>query len=111
MNRETDSVVCHAVLGEIVSPDLLAAISRSDHCLAFLRQRVLLLLHFHLIKPRAQHPHTFFAILDLRLFVLATHYGVSWDVRNSDRRVSRVYRLTARPRRTECINAKVFSLD
>src|ERR1019366_329341 len=92
---EADAMVGHAVLGEVVGSDLLAAIATAHHRLALLGQRVLLLLLLHFVQAGAQHAHSFLAILDLRLLVLAAHHRVGWQVRNADRRVRRIHRLTA----------------
>ena len=111
MNGQPDAVVGDAVLREIVSPDFFAAIARTHHRLAFLGQRVLLLLHLHLVQPRAQYAHPFLAVLDLRFLILAAHYGVGRNVGNAHRGISRVDRLPARTGRTERVNAQVFGLD
>src|SRR5229473_7604394 len=69
MNGQPDAMVGHAVLGEVVGADLLAAVAASDHGLALFGQGFLLLLHFDFVQPRTQHPHAFFAVLDLRFFI------------------------------------------
>src|SRR6266853_1397348 len=68
VQSEADAVIGHAVLREIVSADLLAAVAAADLRFAFLGQRLLLPFHFLLVEPGTQNAHAFFAVLNLRLF-------------------------------------------
>src|SRR5712692_11092176 len=54
MQGEADAVVGDAVLGEVVSADLLAAVARADLRAALLGNLLLLLLKFHLVEARAE---------------------------------------------------------
>src|SRR6266853_1451199 len=49
VDGESNAVVGHAVLGEIVSTNLFTAIAASHHGPSLLGQRFLLLLEFHLV--------------------------------------------------------------
>src|SRR6266849_6793801 len=104
-------MVREPVLGEILGPYYFRADARTDHLLAFFRQGVLLLLHLDLVQARAQYTHAFFAVLDLRFLILTTHHGTRRSVRDPHRRIRRVHRLSARPRRTEGVDAQIFSFD
>src|ERR1019366_106905 len=104
-------MVGEAVLRKIVGADLLRTVARAHHLLAFFRQRVLLLLHFDFVQTRAQNAHAFFAVLDLRLLILTADHRVRRNVRDPDRRISRIHRLPARPRRTKCIDAQILGFD
>src|SRR5271169_2104195 len=96
MRSEADAMIGHAILRKVVGADLLAAVTRADHGLAFLGQGILLLLLFHLVEPRTQDAHTLFAVLDLRLLVLAAHYRICRQVRDAYRRIRSIHRLPAR---------------
>src|SRR5579872_4444974 len=111
MDGQPDSMVRHAVLWEVISADLFASITGTDHLLAFFGEGFLLLLHFHLVQTRTQHAHAFFAVLDLRFLILTTHHGIGGEVRNAHGRIRRVHRLAAWPRRAERIDAKIFGFD
>src|SRR5579859_896519 len=110
---QADAVIGHAVLREVVGADLLAAVAAANLRFALLGQRLLLLFHLHLIKTGAEHAHAFFTVLDLRLLVLAADNRIGRQVCDAYGRVSRIYRLAARTRRTERIDAQVlgFNLD
>src|SRR6202008_3691307 len=111
VDSEADAVIRQAVLREVVGADFFAAVSRAHHGLALFGKGLLLLFHFDFVEARAQHAHAFFAILDLRLFVLAADDGIRRDMRDAHRRVRRVHRLAARARRAEGIDTKVFGFD
>src|SRR5215469_8711291 len=111
VNREPNPVVGDTVLGEVIGADFFAAVAATDHLLPFLRQRLLLLLHLDLIETRAQNAHGFFAVLDLRLFVLAAHHRVGGNVGNAYRGVGRVHGLAARSGGAEGVDANVFGID
>src|ERR1700728_2978178 len=110
MNRQTDAVIRQPVLRKVVRPNLLAAIAAAHLLLALLRQRRLLLLHLHLVEPRSQHAHAFLAVFDLRLLILAAHHRIRRQVCNAHGRVRRVHALSARPRRTKCVDAHILRL-
>src|SRR6476619_3445599 len=95
VQREADAVVGHAILREVVGADLFAAVATSDLCFAFFRQSLLLAFHFLFVKTGAENAHTFFAVLDLRFFVLAADYRVGRQMSNANGRISGVYGLSA----------------
>ena len=68
----------------------------------------MLLLLGEVEKARAKHPHRLFAVLDLRLLVLAAHDDAGRQVRDPDRRIRRVHRLAAGARRAEPVDAQVL---
>src|ERR1700730_14535384 len=111
MEGKADAMVGHAVLREVVSANLLAAVAAADLGLAFFGQRLLLPVHFLLIETGTQHAHTFFAVLDLRFFVLAAYDSICWQMCDANSRISRVYRLTAGTRRAKRIDAQVFGFN
>ena len=94
-SRKADAVIGEAVLREIVGANFLAAVAGADHRLALFGQCRLLLLHFDFIEARSQYAHAFFAVLDLRFFVLATDYRVGGNVRDAHRGIRSVHRLAA----------------
>src|SRR3954471_15578253 len=96
MDGQPDTMIGHAVLREIVSADLLATVTGADLGLTLFRHRRGLPLLLDFVQTRAQHAHTFFAVLDLRLLVLAADDCPSRNVRDADGGVSRVDRLPAR---------------
>src|SRR6202000_1963823 len=108
---EADAMIGEPVLREVVGADLLAAVTRAY--LRFTRSGKFgvlpLLLNF--IETRAQYAHALFAVFDLRFLVLATYYGVGWDVGDAYRRISGIDGLAAGTRRAEGVDAKVFGLD
>src|SRR5579863_4526183 len=71
MHGEADAVIGDAILREVVSADLLAAIAGSHHAAPLRANFFLLLFEFELVQPRAQHAQTLGSILDLRFLVLA----------------------------------------
>ena len=111
MNGKTDAVISEAVLGKVIGADLFAAVARADHSLALLGQGLLLLLHLDFVEPRTQHAHTFFAVFDLRFFILAAHDRIGGKVRDADSRVSSIHRLATGSGRTEGVDAEVFGFN
>src|SRR5437773_12348509 len=97
MNGESNAMIGDAVLWEVVSANLLAAVAAAHHRLPFFCQRLLLLLHLDLIQPRAQHPHAFLAVLDLRLLILATDDRVGRNMSDAHSRIRCIDRLPAGP--------------
>src|SRR5258706_9334066 len=95
VHGQANTMVGHAVLGEIVGADLLAAVAAAHLLLALLGQGLLLPLHLYFIKTGAQYAHSLLTVLDLRFLVLATHHRIGWDVRDADSRVRRIHRLSA----------------
>src|SRR5690242_2631961 len=69
---QADPVVGHAVLGEVVGPDLLGAVARADLGLAARSLAGELALALGLEDARAQDLHRLRAVLDLRALVLAS---------------------------------------
>src|SRR5208283_1293667 len=63
VHGQADAVVGHAVLREVISADLLAAVAAAHHRLALLGQRLLLLLLLHLVQAGTQYAHSFLAVL------------------------------------------------
>src|SRR6185295_3402862 len=70
MERETDAVIAHAILREVVGADLLAAVARSHHALALGAEGRLLFFQLQLVQPGTQHALRLGAIFYLRFFVL-----------------------------------------
>src|SRR5271170_4963357 len=111
MDGEADAVVGEAVLGEIVGANFFAAVAGADLGFAFFGERGLLLFHFNFVEAAAENAHTFFAVLDLGFFVLATDHGVGRDVRDADGGIRGVHRLAAGAGGTEGVDAQVFGFD
>src|SRR5271167_3612170 len=55
MQGEPDAVIGEAILWEIISADLLAAVSRADHLPPLLGNLFLLLLKLHFVEARTEH--------------------------------------------------------
>src|SRR5882724_13407175 len=70
VQRQPDAMVGQPVLRKIVGADLFTSVAGPHHAPPLRAQRGLLLLQFHLVKPRAQHALRFRPVLDLRLLVL-----------------------------------------
>ena len=77
---KADAVVCEAVLGEVVGANLFGAVAGAYLLLAGAGQLGVLAIHLDFVEARAENAHALFAILDLRLFVLATDNGTGGDV-------------------------------
>jgi hypothetical protein len=97
VNGQTDPVIRHTVLLEVVRADLLGSIAAADHRFAFARLRVVLLLFLKLLEASSQDPHRFLAILDLRFFILHRDDNARGHVRDPHCGVRRIYRLPAGP--------------
>ena len=111
VHREADAVVGDAVFLEVVGADLLGALAGADLRAAILGDRVLLLLHLHLVEARAQHLHRLRAVLDLRLLVLLRHDDVGREVGDAHGRIGRVDALAAGAARAEGVDAEVLGVD
>src|SRR5438045_8403215 len=92
MDGQADAVVGNTVLREVICADLLATIARADLRLALLGHCGSLLLLLDFIKTRAQDAHTFFAVFDLRILVLAADHRAGRYVGDATRSVDRVQR-------------------
>src|SRR5215472_3263177 len=95
MIRQADAVIGEAVLREVVGANLFAAIAGADLRLALRSLCGVLLLHLNFVESRAQNAHCLLAILDLRLFVLATDDGVGGKMRDAHSGVRGVDALSA----------------
>src|SRR5665213_1641198 len=93
---EADAVVGEAVLGEVVGAAFFDAVAGADLLLALLGLTLVDALGFDFVEARAQDAHRLFAVLDLRLFVLAAYDRVGGKVRDADCRVGRIHRLPTR---------------
>src|SRR5689334_24131157 len=98
-------MVGYAVLRKIVCSDLLTAVAGAHHGAALFRNLLLLLFEPLLIKPRTQNAHGLGAVLDLRLLVLARNHHAGGEVRDANRGISGIHRLSAWSGRTEGMNA------
>src|SRR2546430_926782 len=87
---------CPPPLGKIVRPYLGASVPARHHGLTRLRQLSLLLLQFHVQKPRAQYFQSLRLVLELRALVLALNHDPRGNVADPNRRVGRVDALSAR---------------
>src|ERR1019366_8240172 len=74
---ETNAVIGKAILREVISANLLAAVARTNLLLALLGQFGILFFHLHFIEAGTQNAHALVAILDLRFLVLAAYHRVS----------------------------------
>ena len=92
---EADAVVGEAVLREVVGADLFAAVAGAYLLLAVLGLDLVDALSFDLVEAGAENAHGFFAVLDLRFFVLAGDDGLRRQVGDADRGVGGVDRLAA----------------
>src|SRR4030095_7858921 len=106
--READAMVGDARLREVVRPDLLGAVARSDHALALGGDRPLLLGLLDLEEPRLQHAHRLGLVLDLAALVLALDDEAGRQVRQAHGRGGGVDALASGTRRAETIHAYVF---
>src|SRR5215213_7227824 len=70
VNRQTNAMITDAIVFEVVSANLLRAITGTYHRAPLTRECVVLLLLFELLQARTQNAHRFFTVLDLRLLVL-----------------------------------------
>ena len=98
---------CHPSLGKIVRPYLGASVPARHHGLTRLRQLSLLLLQFHVQKPRAQYFQSLRLVLELRALVLALDHHAGGDVTDAHRRIGGVDALPARSRGAEDVDLEV----
>src|SRR5262249_22820784 len=111
MSREVDAVIGDPVLRKIVGPDFFRSIAAADLAAPVLGDRLLLLAHFHLVEPRAEHFHGLRAVLDLRLLVLLRHHQAGREVGEADGGIGGVDALAARPARAEGLDAQILLVD
>src|SRR5271165_6535563 len=111
MQGETDAVIGHAVLGEVVGANFLAAVAGADHGAALCANRLLLLFEFDLVQARTQYALGFGPVLDLRFFVLAGNDQAGWQVRQTHRGIGGVDRLPAGAGGAECVDPNIFCLQ
>ena len=80
VERQIDSMVCNAILREIICPYFLAPVARADHSLS---PRVPLSPFFPLemfVYPASEYPPGLGAVFMLTLFVLHTNGNSRWDM-------------------------------
>ena len=104
-------MVGHAVLGEVVGADALAAIARADQRLPLAGPLFVLLLALSFVEPRLEHAQGLGKILVLALFVLALHDDAGLLVRQPHGRGGLVDVLAAGPARAKRVLAKVLRLQ
>ena len=73
---EADTMVGHAILREVVGPDLLATVTRADLAAAGLAALDRLALPLRVEKPCAQNRQRLDAVLELRFLILNADDGV-----------------------------------
>src|SRR5262245_13507859 len=111
VDRELDPMVGHAVLREVVGPDLLRPLARPDLRPARRRKLGLLFLPFELVEPRAEDTHRLDSILELRLLVLHGDHEARREVRDANGGVGRVHALAAGAGRAHHVDAQVVLVD
>ena len=111
VNGQADPMVGDSVLFEIVGADLFRPVAAAHHGFAFGRKSVVLFLLFYLLQPGTQHAHRFFAVLDLRLFILHRNDDARRHMCDADSRIRRVHRLAARARGTERVDSKILWIN
>jgi hypothetical protein len=80
MQGHTDTMIRYTILGEIVGANFLASLARTHLSLAILGDFRFLSLPLRLDDSGPQGPHCLVAILQLRPFILATHYNTGRDM-------------------------------
>src|SRR5205085_9344431 len=95
VHGQSDAVIGHAVVREVVGADLFAAVAAANHAFARRGELGFALLALDVVEARFEDLQRFRAVLDLRLFVLTRHDDAGRDVRHAHGRVSRVDRLAA----------------
>ena len=84
VNGKPDAMVRDAIFFEVISADLFRAIAGTNHRTALAGHRIVLLLFLELLQTRAQYAHRFFAVLDLRFFILHGDHHVRRQVGNAN---------------------------
>ena len=83
------SMISHPVLGKIVGPYPLTAVTRTNQILAFTRPFFMLNLPLPLIDPCLQYPQCFRKVLVLAFFILTLHNDTRLqDVSTAPQRLS-----------------------
>src|SRR5438270_3223872 len=105
---QVDAVVGHPALREVIGADVLRAVARADLALAVGGARRGECLAPHLIEPGAQHLQRAGLVLMLRFLVLLDHHEAGRQMGDPDSAVGGVDRLSARPARTEHVDAQIL---
>src|SRR5581483_1731000 len=111
VERETDAVVGHAPLREVVRADALGAVARSDQRLARGGFLGLLLTRLLVLDARGEHGERLLLVLVLRARVLAFHHDAGGQVRDAHGRIGLVDVLAAGTRRAEGIDAQLRRVE
>src|SRR5262249_26229049 len=101
----------HAVLGEVVGADLLAAVAGAHLAQTRIAQFFLPLAQFLVVEPGPQHRHRLIAVLELRFLVLVGDDQAGWYVGDPHGAVGGVDALAAVPGGPEDVNAQVGGVD
>lgn len=111
IKRQTDAVIGHAPLREVIRAYALRAVAGADLGAALIGiLRVALLAH-HLVQAAAQYAHGLFAVLYLAALVLRRDDQAGGQVRYAHGGVGTVNMLTARARRAVRIYAQIVLVD
>src|SRR3990167_3553130 len=108
---QIDAVIGDAALREVIGADALRPVAGADHALARRRPFGVHARPLGVIQPGAQDQHRLGAVLVLRFLVLLADRNAGRQVRDPDRRVGRVDRLAAGPRRAKDVDAQIRFLD
>jgi hypothetical protein len=84
-----------AIFLEIIRADFFRTVAAADLRFALGGLRVVNFLFFDFLQARAQNAHRFFAVFDLRFFVLHRNDDAGRQMRQTNGGISRVDRLTA----------------
>src|SRR6266550_1610062 len=107
---ESDSMIRHPILGEVVGADLVRTIAGADHRPARDRVGLALLRELAIVEPRSQDGHCLGLVLVLALLVLDLHDEARRQVGDPHRRVGRVDGLAAGPRGPFDVDPEVLLL-
>src|SRR5215210_1670938 len=111
VDGQPDTVVGDAVVGEVVGPNLLAALARADLRAALLAALRGLALLLRLEQPGTQHAHGLGPVLVLALLVLDGDDEPGGKVGDPHSRVGRVDALPAGTARPIDVDAEVLLID
>ena len=111
VDRVVDAVVGDTPLRVVVGADLGRAVARRDHRLTLRGDLVEVLRVLEVEDARAELLERLVEVLELRLLVLALHDDTGRNVREANRRIGCVDRLTTRARCAEDILANVVHRD